>query len=772
MCQYEYSKYGVCGHSVIKCREVCGVTLWRAGVTGDLILCVPGILGRSNKKSGPKDNESLELTEFTGFSGSCNACIKELEIQDNVRQRDDSFGYVTGPKGHLFPDAIFYLQIEQLLTTFPHLLAIDQQLTQLNLGLGPVVLFPETLEKITWANLQKQQPYTVSGSWATDEGQKPVTQLLITLHCPSGMSPQDRQMFVHVLRDNLNVKQFYKDVFMSRGMPFPLFCRLCAQLRNKAKNSRSQYGDREAVVVNPQPTSPFSEPLISDLQQPKPDSPVAKYARLDDQDSAVSLSPTRLQQVNVQRTETSGVSPQTLSGFGTATVDATLQHQENSSHAAQTSHGPKRSFSSMQEKCVETTGYSRSTQQYHQGQETSERPVQRLRYSQPANLSSLNPDASHTHTCTTASSPQLATPTLSVTGATSNLSTHVPSTAQSGSGSQQPANQRPLGQFDIAACRAMQVQARAAYAVPIQTPSEAAVQAQAAILQAAQTRATQPQPPQPQAQLVDATQARIRQSQYRRAHAPSEIKANQARASEFEVAFNQRVECNGLSSEAAQAGIVRTLKEIEEAQVNGAQADSLPSVQSPVEQSLVDPALIDQSSAIQSPPIPSTTQQSPEDLSIASPTFTPAPAPQAPAPQQSAQANTEDIPGKGKGVLPHAVAKATFFMNDEEKESAIAHLAKAWTAYRRFSEESASKERAALWIVNFSLNFRQQWTSSARSGEPIRHTTLAHLTRSRSGMRSKISSNPASAAGAAQPQAHPDHNADVKSSSSTTAHDA
>lgn len=544
-------------------------------------------------------------------------------------------------------------------------------------------------------------------------------------------------------------------------MPYPLFCRLCAQLRNKAKNVQLQNGDRAAVVVNAQPMASRSEPLNNPLQQSSPGGPVAKYARLEDQDSAVSLSPARLQEANVQRTETSELSPQTLSDISMANVEPSLQHQENSTHAAHIPRGSKRSFSSMQEKCVETTGSSRSVQQCSQGQETSERPAQCLRYSQPAYHSSLNPDGSHAPQGTAASSTQQATPTGGVTGAITNVSTHAPSPAQSVPRSQQPADQRPLGQFDIAACRAMQVQARAAHAVPIQPPSAAVLQSQAAMLQAAQNRAAQPQPSQRQIQLVDATQARIRQSQYRRAHAPSEMKANQARASEFEVAFNQLVESKGLSSEAAQAGIVRTLKEIEEARVNGVQADSLPNTQSPVEKSLVDPALIGQSSAIQPPSIMSTAQQDPEDLSVTNSTATQVPAPQAPARQQSTQANTEDIPGKGRGVLPHAVAKATFFLNDKEKESAIAHLARAWTAYRGSSEASVIKERAALWIVNFSLNFRQQWTLSARSRGTMRHMTLAQLTKSRPGVRSKNPSKPASTAGAAQSQGRPGHNADI-----------
>lgn len=87
MCRYEYSKYGACEHLVIECREVCGVALWRAGATGKLVLCVPGIVGRPVQESGPNDNDSLQYTEFVGFTGSCNACIKELQVSRFDRRR-------------------------------------------------------------------------------------------------------------------------------------------------------------------------------------------------------------------------------------------------------------------------------------------------------------------------------------------------------------------------------------------------------------------------------------------------------------------------------------------------------------------------------------------------------------------------------------------------------------------------------------------------------------------------------------------------------------
>lgn len=96
------------------------------------------------------------------------------------------------------------------MTTFPHLLAIDQHLIQANMDLGPAVLFPEATEKLTWAILRTQQPYKVSGFWAMIDGPKSVTELLDQLQCPSGLSFQDRQMFIHVLMNNLDVNQFYK----------------------------------------------------------------------------------------------------------------------------------------------------------------------------------------------------------------------------------------------------------------------------------------------------------------------------------------------------------------------------------------------------------------------------------------------------------------------------------------------------------------------------------------------------------------------------------
>lgn len=133
-----------------------------------------------------------------------------IQLHDNIRLRDDQFDYITISEGQLSPDAVFYFQVDQLLTTFPHLLAIDQHLTQANMDLGPAILFPEATEKLTWAILRTQQPYQVSGFWAMIDGPKSVGELLDQLQCPSGLSLQDRQMFIHVLKNNLDVNQFYK----------------------------------------------------------------------------------------------------------------------------------------------------------------------------------------------------------------------------------------------------------------------------------------------------------------------------------------------------------------------------------------------------------------------------------------------------------------------------------------------------------------------------------------------------------------------------------
>lgn len=523
-------------------------------------------------------------------------------------------------------------------------------------------------------------------------------------------------------------------------MPYPMFSRLCAQIRNKARSSRPQTGVRTPVVMTPQPMSSYPELLSSPLQNVNSSGSVRTNLRSGDQDSAVSLSPSRLQQDRGQHTETPEPTPQALSGSSRSAVEPTLQHLENSEQVTQGSRAPKRSFSSMQEERVEGNGSKSTTQLSRPGQDTSANPSQRRRYSQSVGPSILNPNASHVQASTAASSPQLAMPIVESPGATGNSSPQTPSPAQPVPDPQQPTGQRPVGQFDIQACRAMQVQARAAHAVPIQPLSAAVAQAQATLLQAALARATQSQAPQPQAQLVDASRAQILQAQYRRSQAPSEMQANHSRASQFESGFNQLVESNGLSFTAAQAGIVLSLKANQEAQEGGAQASSLPGTQSLIEQPLVDPALNDQSAAFPPQSIPSTIQTRPQELSVSNATATPSP-----APQQSKPANMEDIPGKGKGVLPHAVAKATFFLDDNEKQSAIGHLARVWAAYRRSSDGSDVKERAALWIVNFSLNFRQQWTLSARSGGTLRRTTLAQLTRS----RCTNPSNPASAAGTA-----------------------
>lgn len=132
------------------------------------------------------------------------------QIQDNSLERNDCFDYFTNPQEHDPQGAAPHFQVDQLLTTFPHLLAIDQQLTEANMDLGPVVLFPEALKKLTWADLRQQQPYKVLGFWMTDAGVETVTDILNNLHCTSGTSPQDRSIFLHVVKHKLNMNDLYK----------------------------------------------------------------------------------------------------------------------------------------------------------------------------------------------------------------------------------------------------------------------------------------------------------------------------------------------------------------------------------------------------------------------------------------------------------------------------------------------------------------------------------------------------------------------------------
>lgn len=84
MCQYEYFSYDTCGHSVIECREVCPKSLWRAGVSGVMIHCVPDILGSSTSWPGPKEHEPPQVTQFQGFTGFCNVCVMELKASHFV----------------------------------------------------------------------------------------------------------------------------------------------------------------------------------------------------------------------------------------------------------------------------------------------------------------------------------------------------------------------------------------------------------------------------------------------------------------------------------------------------------------------------------------------------------------------------------------------------------------------------------------------------------------------------------------------------------------
>lgn len=560
-------------------------------------------------------------------------------------------------------------------------------------------------------------------------------------------------------------------------MPYPMFIRLYSQIKERANAVRQLAEKRVPEKVNHQPITsvqwPRSQPLNDSIQDGSPGGAKENCARSDIDVTAIPLSQANLPQTQpatelqlassspsvqvppdaatwtrsgvikpglrafLQQMETSAAGTQGSSDFRNIGVNARLQHQEKSRQAPQGPRGTKRLFSSMQEESSRNTGSSSTPSQSQPFQEFTGRPVQRPRHSQSLIPPYLSANVPHAQTSTTASSLQLAAPTVVGSGATANCLTGAPPAAQAVPIAQQT-GARPVGQFDVSACRAMQTQARAAQAIPLQPPSAEVLQAQATILQAAQARAAQSQDPQPQAALVDASRAQMLQAQYRQSQAPSEREANQTRALEFEAGFNEVVQARGLLVQAAQAGLLQIPNQARGTVMYGIQADSLPNTLSSTTQS----------SFIQSAVTPSPTQQAlPGQSSPTQSTATPSP-----PSQQPIKANMEDIPGKGKGVLPHAITKATFFLNDKEKYEAISHVTRAWAAYRKYSEGSAVKERAASWIVNFSLNFRQHWTLSTRPGGSLKQTTFAQLVQCRSDMRFKSLSSSASAAGAAPSQ--------------------
>lgn len=593
----------------------------------------------------------------------------------------------------------------------------------------------------------------------------------------------------------------HRDVFKARGMPYAMYRQVGAQIKIKAKANGYEPAEKAAAVKYPRTTTVHhsrSEPLNDPFQNGSPGGAGEYYVRIDDQDSAVSLSPARPPHGRPQHTDTVECAPQTQSDSSASAAKARLQHQENPSRATQVSRGSKRSFSSLQEEDSPSTGSTCNPQQSHVGQQTIERPAQRPRYSRPIVPSPQDPEAARVQAITAASPSLLTVSVASAPRAVTSGPPQASSQAQSVPVPQQPAVQRQVGQFNMAACRAMQVQARAAHAVPLQAPTAAVVQAQAAMLQAAQARAAQPPPP--RVQLVDASRAQKLQAHYRRSQAPSEIEANQTRASQFASGFNQIVGSHGLIIEAAQAGIAETLEENEEHLVDQSPVNPLPVTQSltdpsPIDPSLafqlpliqqssvqqptIGPSLINQSANFQSSSSPPLIQQSPRQQSTIDPSLmqsatlpsssfrplmhqSPQTLPVGPSTATSSpafqQASTVDMPGKGKGVLPHAVARATFFINAKEKTEAISHLTKAWTAYSQSLAGSTLKERAAMWIVNFSLNFRQHWSLSTRSGSTLRETTLAQLTRAYADARSTLLRNATSNPGAAHFQFQQGHN--------------
>lgn len=80
MCHFDYRKFDSCGDYGIEISRICDDALWRAGIEGELRICVPRILERSLEWSGLDHHEPPKPALFRGYDGYCEMCAARFKV--------------------------------------------------------------------------------------------------------------------------------------------------------------------------------------------------------------------------------------------------------------------------------------------------------------------------------------------------------------------------------------------------------------------------------------------------------------------------------------------------------------------------------------------------------------------------------------------------------------------------------------------------------------------------------------------------------------------
>ncbi|KAL1879764.1 hypothetical protein Daus18300_001601 [Diaporthe australafricana] len=211
MCYFEYKKFDSCRHYGIVVNDICDEVLWRAGLAGQLRLCVPSILERSLEWSGPDHHEPPKPASFAGYDGFCEMCVETFKLPCSITRRsysDHKLDYSRQLNYFNPDDSAPYLLFVGLTALIPELLGVADQFEAARLKQGPCMIFHNSLEQRTWSGLRNLLPFTYKGVFEADYTLG-IEDALERLNIKEGITRFDRdQSFT---------------LFKARGMPLGHF---------------------------------------------------------------------------------------------------------------------------------------------------------------------------------------------------------------------------------------------------------------------------------------------------------------------------------------------------------------------------------------------------------------------------------------------------------------------------------------------------------------------------------------------------------------------
>ncbi|KAJ0115352.1 hypothetical protein J7T55_012630 [Diaporthe amygdali] len=287
MCHFDYRKFDSCGDYGIEISRICDDALWRAGIEGELRICVPRILERSLEWSGLDHHEPPKPALFRGYDGYCEMCAARFKLPGSILQRsysDYELDY-SRPLNSFNPDDFApYLSFRGFIAKIPELLGIADQFSAAHMKQGPFMVFQKSLEQCTWSQLRKALPFTYKGEF--ENGcTLGVQSALERLNISDGITKYDRDQVFHAMQHEPHLRVVYNTLFKPRGMPLGYFGTVIVDGCRKA---RHQLWTPKAEVVR------NSVRQDSDCSDDSALTTLTRTPELSDVDLAAPKSPTQV----------------------------------------------------------------------------------------------------------------------------------------------------------------------------------------------------------------------------------------------------------------------------------------------------------------------------------------------------------------------------------------------------------------------------------------------------------------------------------------------